>query len=75
MRLKGQVVDNPIPGAAGHRVAGRLRLQAVADASGNYVLDIASLTRRRLRHASRHRHLAFGVPVKFYLPWRRNPAP
>ena len=43
MRLKGQVVDSPIPGATVKVSIGGIDFNTVADANGNYVLDIASL--------------------------------
>jgi hypothetical protein len=43
LRLVGQVVDDPIPGAIVKVSLGGFDFQTVADANGNYVLDIAAL--------------------------------
>jgi hypothetical protein len=44
LQLRGRVADDPIPGATVRVLVGGYTFQAVADANGDYVLDIAALT-------------------------------
>jgi hypothetical protein len=66
MRLQGQVVDSPIPGAVVTVSIGGYDFKTVADANGNYVLDIASLQGDAFVTLTATGTSTSGEPVKFY---------
>lgn len=65
VRLSGQVVDDPIPGATVTVLVGGLSFSAVADAAGYYVLDIASLEGSDFVTIRASGTSATGAPVDF----------
>jgi hypothetical protein len=66
MQLRGQVVDSPIPGAVVTVSVGGFDFRTVADANGNYVLDIAALQGDAFVTLTATGESASGVPIKFY---------
>jgi len=66
LRLKGQVVDSPIAGAIVKVSIGGFDFTAVADANGNYVLDIASLQGDAFVTLSATGTSESGAAVRFY---------
>jgi hypothetical protein len=66
MQLRGQVVDSPIPGAVVTVSVGGFDFKTVADANGNYVLDIAALQGDAFVTLTATGESSSGVPIKFY---------
>lgn len=65
LTLSGQVVDSPIPGATVRVSVGGFNFVAVADANGNYVLDIAALSGDAFVTITATGVSATGAPVDF----------
>lgn len=66
LRLVGQVVDSPIAGAVVKVSVGGFDFSAVADANGNYAIDIASLTGDAFVTLTATGTSATGAAVRFY---------
>jgi hypothetical protein len=66
MRLKGQVTDSPVPGAQVTVSIGGYDFKTVADANGNYVLDIASLQGDAFVTLVATGTSTSGEPLRFY---------
>lgn len=65
LRLSGRVADDPIPGAVVRVLIGGYSFQAVADANGDYVLDIAALTGQEFVTVIATGTSPTGAPVDF----------
>jgi hypothetical protein len=66
MQLRGQVTDSPIPGAVVTVSVGGFDFKTVADANGNYVLDIAALQGDAFVTLTATGESSSGVPITFY---------